>query len=598
MSKRTVLLFGATLAALFVQAETLTNGTALAYFAPENQLFYRLRYPGGGYREFERDLTNPRIMRGVDGWKAVISEGGVITATGKGPLGPERWVFRGGRLVECRIPGETNSFPHAAVRRAPDDAEPPYFFGSRQEAAWHVRSVEKAAKQASRIFRHKWVRSGRLCWPWANPNEDGLFFASLALLSLLAVLSRRRAFAVAGGALFFAFTVPLVMTASRGAFLALAAGLVPVVAVRFKAVVRSRWTYVIAAVALCFAAVWFATHESRLLKRGFTGNSSWSNELRLNMWKAAPVMMVDAPDGWKTNAGKAYLDWYESLDMFSAPGSLINDHLSKMVKLSWAGRAVYAFGWFTLLAGLLLWGVRTKNGVPAGLFAAYAVATWFNPLMLNRWLLVAPLASLVPVLIDRPWRRWKDWALASGAGALLAAIALGVIWRLGTTTPHLYGVNIRAEGRRVTAGDGRATTWVVDDGLALGGAFACKDLREGIAVWPEPVAVGFVRSVDDLPERGVRRLVLGGEAGDRWLAAVSADPELRRRLPQEVVFLSPPFPPSAIPPALFAHARVRYVTGEFNARYSREFDDPPSFVKTVPAMELYILGWMKEVLAE
>ena len=354
MSKRTVLLFGATLAALFVQAETLTNGTALAYFAPENQLFYRLRYPGGGYREFERDLTNPRIMRGVDGWKAVISEGGVITATGKGPLGPERWVFRGGRLVECRIPGETNSFPHAAVRRAPDDAEPPYFFGSRQEAAWHVRSVEKAAKQASRIFRHKWVRSGRLCWPWANPNEDGLFFASLALLSLLAVLSRRRAFAVAGGALFFAFTVPLVMTASRGAFLALAAGLVPVVAVRFKAVVRSRWTYVIAAVALCFAAVWFATHESRLLKRGFTGNSSWSNELRLNMWKAAPVMMVDAPDGWKTNAGKAYLDWYESLDMFSAPGSLINDHLSKMVKLSWAGRAVYAFGWFTLLAGLIV----------------------------------------------------------------------------------------------------------------------------------------------------------------------------------------------------------------------------------------------------
>ena len=598
MSKRLLVFAFAAFAALSVRSETLTNGTALAYFAPENQLFYRLRYPDGGYREFERSLDDTRLMHGVDGWKAVISAGGVITATGRSARGPEKWVFRNGRLVECRIPGETNSFPYAAARVPFEGAEPPYFFGSRQEAAWHARALETATKGAVRIVRRKWVKSGRLCWPWVNPNEDGLLYASLALLSLLLVISRRKAVTVAGGVLFVAFSVPLVMTASRGSFLALLAGLAPVLAVRFKAIVRSRWTYVFAALALAFAVTWFATHESRLLSRGFTGKSSWSNELRLDMWKTAPVMMVDAPDGWPLNVGKAYLDWYEGLDTFSAPGSLMNDHLSTMVKTGWAGRAAYAFGWFTLLAGLFLWGLRSRNGVPAGLFSAYAVAVWFNPVMLNRWLVVAPLVSLVPVLLDRPWRRWRDWALAGGVGVVAAAAAIGVILYLGKTTPHPYGVSVRVDGRRIVAGDGRPSVWIVDDGLALGGAFACKDIREGLALDERSVAVGFVRSVADLPESGVRRLVLGGEAGDRWLQAVSTDPKLRERLPGEVLFISPPFPPSAIPPALFGAARVKYVTGEFNARYSREFDSPPSFVKVCPAMELYVIGWMKEVLAE
>ena len=79
------------------------------------------------------------------------------------------------------------------------------------------------------------------------------------------------------------------------------------------------------------------------------------------------------------------------------------------------------------------------------------------------------------------------------------------------------------------------------------------------------------------------------------MRAISTDASLREVLPSEVVFISPPFPPSAIPPALLGSCRVKYVTGEFNARYYREFDDPPPFVEIVTGMELYLSKWVDYV---
>ena len=59
-------------------------------------------------------------------------------------------------------------------------------------------------------------------------------------------------------------------------------------------------------------------------------------------------------------------------------------------------------------------------------------------------------------------------------------------------------------------------------------------------------------------------------------------------------------PPSALPPALFDECRVRYVTGEFNARYYPELSgpdaQPPPWVEVAPGMELYIMGWMRYAL--
>lgn len=587
------------LSAQAIPAQPLTNGVALAYFAPENQLFYRMRYPDGGYREFQRSLDDLSRMDGANGWRARIEKHGVITVSGRSRGTAEKYVFERGRLVSYIAKGKKNSFDYDVARVPMEGSEPPYHFGSRQEAAWHGRQHAKTPKSAAALLKDKWKKSGRLRWPFDNPNENGFLYASLALLSLYLTAFRRRGFVISGVVLSIAFFVPLVMTASRGALLALFVGIMPSAIVHFRTLARSRWTYIVAATAIAIAAVWFSAHGTRLLTRGFNGKSSWSNETRLDMWRMASPMMVDAPGGWEINPGKAYLDWYEDFDRFTAPGSLINDHLSKMVRMSWPIRGIYVFCWAFLGIGLFIVAFKTGNAVPAGMVVMSAVAAWFNPLMINKWLWIVPLACLVLVLVlDRPWRYAKAWGMAAAGAICVVATAVGTIYYLAGGTPRPYGLRIYADGPRVCVRNANPGIWVVDDGLSLGGAFASKELRSGVAMRPGSSGVGYVRRCEDLPMKGFRRLLLGGDAGDNWLRAVSTDERMREHLPKEVVFISPPFPPSAIPPALFASVRVKYVTGEFNARYSREFDAPPPFVEIVPAMELYISGWPRYALDE
>lgn len=590
--KKFLVLAGVTILTLVLQGQPQTNGVALTYFAPENQLFYRMRYAEGGYREFQRSLDDLRVMDGANGWKAVLAGGTKIIVTGKGPKGPERYEFANGRLVSCTLAGEVSNFAYNDERIVPEGAEPPFHFGSEQEALLHTASHAKAPKSAAQLLKGKWAKSGRLRWPFENPNENGYLYASFALLSLYLMVFSRRALKIAGAVLFFAFFIPTLLTGSRGSLLAMAVGMVPPMLVHFRVLLRSKWTYVVVGVAVLMASAYFATHIGQL-KRGFTGKSSWSNEARLDMWNMASPMMVDAPGGWKINSGKAYLDWYEDFACFTAPGSLINDHLSKMVRMSWPVRGLYAFGWFALILGLAFTGFKSKNAVPAGLVASYAVACWFNPLMINPWLWTAPILSLVTVLFDKPWRHWRRWLVASGCGVMLSVAALLTIVWLANRTPRPYGLSISADGPRVSVNGFDPRVWIVDDGHSLGGAFACKELRASMAAMPQAEAVGYVRSCADLPAKPVSRLVLGGRAGDEWLRAICSDASLRERLPKEVVFISPPFPPSAIPPPLLTCASVKYVTGEFNARYEPELKEPSEWVEIVPAMELYLANWMR-----
>ena len=597
MRKHVLIMAWAALSALALKSQPLTNGVALAYFAPENQLLYRMRYPDGGYREFQRSLDDLSRMDGANGWRARLAGGSKIVVSGRGKAGRESYVFDRGRLVSCAIPGETNEFAYAEERRAPEDALPPFHFGSRQEKAWHSQSYAKAPKSANKLLGGKWKGSGRLRWPFENPNENGFLYASLALASLFLLRVRRRWAAAAGVVLFLSFFGLMVATGSRGSILALAAGLAPSAVIHFKALAKSRWTYVAVGVALALLGVALAFGGTRMLTRGFKGKSTWSNETRLDMWRTAPAMMADAPGGWEINSGKAYLDWYEDFTCFTAPGSLINDHLSKMVRMSWLTRWFYVFCWSALFVGLFLVALKTGNAISPGIVAASAVAAWFNPLMINKILWITPLASLVPPFaFDRAWRYWGRWAAASAAAALLAGVAMGTIVWLANSTPRPYGLQVHVDGPRICIKGVNPRAWVVDDGLSLGGAFSCKELRASLASNPNAASVGYVRSCDDLPAGKVEKLVLGGEAGDKWLSAVCSDPKLRESLPSSVVFISPPFPPSAIPPALFEAADVKYVTGEFNARYSREFDSPEPFVEIVPAMELYLSGWMRYVI--
>ena len=261
---------------------------------------------------------------------------------------------------------------------------------------------------------------------------------SLALLSSYLFFFSRRGVRIAGGVCFAAASAALVMTASRGSFLAFAAGLAPLVALNFAKVVKSKAVWVLAGVVLLSAVAWFATHDSKLLSRGFSKKSRWSNETRIEMWATAPQMIAEAPNGWgEMHVGRAYMDWYDSLSRISLSGSLINDHLTKLVGYSRIGRFTYLFVWFGLLSLTAYAAARTRRAVALGVLLALAVASWFNAVLMNIFIWGVPVAAIALFAAERPWRVWRarTVGIMLGCSALLAVAVLAGLSIAGGSSP-------------------------------------------------------------------------------------------------------------------------------------------------------------------
>jgi hypothetical protein len=614
------------------------DAVSAAYFAPENQILFRMRNPDGSYREFQRNFDKPNALWSVMGWRGTIKGDKVrITSGPKLEGGPAKYVFDRGRLVSFEQGENKRAYAYDSPR-LPTDGGVPYVFGDEAQQQKNADRDKKSAtdgkkskkaqpkglsREVLKEFAKKWKSSGRLCVPFPNPNINGFFFASLAILATFLFFFRNKWVKIAGGAFFFLACGAMVMAASRGAFLAFACGLAPMMWLNRKVLLKSRAAWALAGLVLLAAVGWFATHESRLITRGFSKQSRWSNDLRLEMWGTAPQMIAEAPNGWGTmHVGRAYMDWYQGLDEISLPGSLMNEHLTRLVGYSRVGRFTYVFAW---LACLLLTGwsaMRTKRASAFGMGIALAVAGWFNPVYENALVLVVPAVAGACWLFERPWCTWRParWlGAAMGAAVLLAVVLVAGISIVGSTKKPTRGYPITVADGRVYVKGMNPQTWIVDDGKALGGVLACKDIRGYYAYDNTAPAVGYVRRVEDLPAGKVHRLVLAGETGSAWLEKVFGNvvnevairvtkggkeyldetkfvEELRRALPDEVVFITPNFVPSAVPEGLSVVSKTSIVIGEFTARYEPEYATPPPWVKIVPAMELYINGWMQYAL--
>lgn len=589
---------------------------AAAYFAPESLILFRMRYPDGSYREFMRNFEKPDVLRSVGGWRARIKGDRITVKTGPNVEGgAATFVFHKGRLVEFAQGDVRKSFPYDSVRAPPGEV-PPYFFEKESSSAAPRKGkaaggkgkgrTSASTRKAMKLLSAKWNKSGRLQWPFLSPNENGCLYASLALLACNLFFLKRRWLKFLGGALFLAFSFALVMTASRGAFLALALALVPTFVLRGKEVMRSRAVWILAALVAVAAAGWFFTHDARLFTRGFKGASTWSNEVRLDMWRAVPQMIVEAPGGWNfAHVGRSFLDWYQTLDMVGLPGSLMNEHLTRLVGYGWFGRFAYLFTWLAWLGLLAVVAVRTRKAIALGAWILFAVAGWFNPLYVLAPLWIPPIVAAALCLFDRPWRgfriRWCGYI--AGGAALISALVLGGVRLAGSGTPA-RGYPVRAEGGRVYVKGRNPGIWIVDDGSALGGVLTCKEIRGFYVYRPTAPSVGYVRDVRNLPKGKIHRLVLGGEAGAKWMDWLRDQAEVAAKenktpqvdIPDEVIFVSPPFPPSALPEGLLQSCKVKLLVGEFAARYEPEYGNPPPWVRIVPAMELYFVDWMKQIM--
>lgn len=563
-----------------------------AYFAPENQLVFKMVLPGGEVRQFERDYSRPGMLRSLGGWSARFVGKSMVEVSAGNPAGRiSKLVFDRGRLVGAVTNGVPVTFAYDLPRRALTEYVPPLEVRLEDSRAAAIAYAENE-------FRHKWDGTGRLAFPFVNPNQNGALYAELFLCFLFAALAvRNRILAcISWGGALLAF-VCTVWTMSRGAWLGIVVGLLPLLLLKCKSVIRKRAFWGIVLAVLAVLALGLAILGPEQLMRGFErdGSMNWSNAVRVEIWKNAPRMFYAAPGGWGfCGAGAAYLNWFQPLQVFALCPTLINSHLTILAGLGWCGRFAYILAHTLFFLGALVVIVRRRSFLPFALGAAFFTAAWFNPMShrLELWLL--PVASAGLILRGLSW---KPRAIAASfiASLTLAAAICGGICLRGAADAQAFAY-IRAEGRRVKINGPSPRIWLVDDGT-VGGGLTGKDIREYYSVIGAAPALGYVTDIADIPS-GVEKLVLVGQRCSDWLTRLSEDESARGDLPSTVILVSPPFPPSCIPPALLAACRVKVLVGEFAARYDPEYATAPAWVEQVAGMERYILRWMERVIGE
>ena len=203
--------------------------------------------------------------------------------------------------------------------------------------------------------------------------------------------------------------------------------------------------------------------------------------------------------------------------------------------------------------------------------------------------------AAVPALWRTRKVRWFAFAFAAAivaAGATLLGFAV-----VGSSQTGRRMLPIRAEQKRVIVKcAAKPDRWLVDDGAVLGGGLTANEIRYFYRRNRKVRGIGYVRNVFDLPH-DVHKVALAGYAGWDFLMGLNDGkfPETFN-VPEEILFISPPFPPQAIPELLLKNAKVMIVTGEFAAAFFEEYRNPPPWVSVVPGAELYIPGWMDLVV--
>lgn len=560
-----------------------TNAIASAYLVAENAFEMKMRQPDGRIRTFHRDFGQPNLLYGDSPWVGEDLGNGMfkILTNPEFKGGRTGFVFQNGHLRRMILGRKDYNFEQMPYPASTNSLE----------SLW----PKQLTSEEARTLFGTWVRDdGRWRLGFENPNKAGCLCAELTLvmLSLVFLAARRRWLAATAGlGVILAFAV-LVKTESRSALIALIVGIAVLFAFRIrKFLTWKRFAATCCALAVCGAIIVFSGVTERFTTK-IVDASGESDSFRINVWRAAPKMIADAPSGWGVGvSGRAYTSWYQPPTEFKVVRTLVNSHLTWLVELGWVGGFLYLSVILSLF-GMLLWQAKQgRNPLPAALLAALATAGLFNSVMESPTLWIVPVISLVPHFNKRisclGLRHFRVIVLIGSGSALAIMAALLTIGSTNRKPPSL-----RAEKGRVIVNGSSARSWVVDDGVVLGRGFLGKELRLYYASFPKEPPLGVVWDIGDLPE-DCKHVTLAGRSCRDFLSRVEADPSLADRF-ASIMFLSPPFAASEIPSAL----HVRVIQGELALRRQPAANPPPPSLTIVPGAELYIPGWMRMLLAQ
>jgi len=320
-------------------------------------------------------------------------------------------------------------------------------------------------------------------------------------------------------------------------------------------------------------------------------------------------MMAAAPDGWGDEPGRAYCDWFQDLKDNHRLYYLVNSHLTWMVQYGRFFRCAYMSAWIAVFVLLLASARRRASQVALAVWSTFAVALWFSTVGIfpTLWILPAGcgIAALAPVAssIVRGRRQTSARRIAAYAiGCVL--VGCSVPFALEATGRALSGkrtLQICRDGSTVKLGGGETKTAILNDATVLAdntiGSLG-HELRTWLAGHPDIGSVLIADDPADLPPT-IDCLVAAGKGAARHLEHRAAHLETgdycRAR---RTIFLSPPFPPSAVPYVLQQGTDVNMTIGEFAACRDEGFSREKPWVKIVPGCELYIPGWPSLTLPE
>ena len=563
------------------------ESVAGAYLVAESAFEMRMRQPDGKVRLFHRDFESPNLLYGDEPWVGEDLGGGVfkILTNPEFKGGRTGFVFKDGHLMRMAFGRKDYNFkvmPYPASTNS-------------LESLWPRELTNKEALDLFGTWRNA---EGRWRLGYANPNKGGCLCAEFAVLALaLLLFAKGRKWTVVAGAVLGAIAFfLLVKTESRSAFVAFAAGALALLAFRMRFLFAPKRILVIIGVLAIVAGVICLGGVSKRFTTGIVDVSGESDAFRVKVWSAAPKMMVDAPSGWGLRqSGVAYSNWYQPPTDFKVSRTLVNSHLTWLVEFGWFGRFLYVWA---VVGGLLFLFAIARRGaspLPAALFLTLFVAGAFNSVMESPTLWFLPLAVLaVSAYVHRHCATRTDTAISFAAGAvfsLLCLVTFAIVGSVGRAAPELY-----ASGGRVVVNGKHARTWVVDDNVVLGKAFLGKELRMYYEAFPQEPPLGLVWNVADLPKEA-EHVVLAGKRGADFLAMWREKPIIADGF-KSIVFISPSFAASSLPPELASRNGVKVYQGELAARLTPDMSNPPDFLKVITGAELYIPGWMRIASAD
>ena len=425
----------------------------------------------------------------------------------------------------------------------------------------------------------------RMDWGFGNPNKTAAFIALLMIAVWVMAYIRRWGFWVALAG-FVGLGVALVHTFSRGGLLSLAAGMIPLLIWAPQPWPRSRLIAGLVALWIIVgAAIYLKAHE-RYTQGVSVEDRSISN--RVQLWAAAPAMMVDAPSGWgQGNSGEAYMQWYQPLERHERYRTLVNSHLTWLVEFGWTQRVLYILGWGLIL--LVCWPSNASRwrSTCLGVWLSFFVAAFFSSVAESVAIWIIPafflFAAVVGRLLKREYPTVREWFVPLATTALVVTV-LGVIGRM--TSAYLF-----KNENSVVIGKGNPTIWIVYDTATMGNLYG-KSMRKIYQQNPEPLGLLFglstARSWDG------RTLVLGSALPENLTEPVKAAINRLKKL----ILLNPHFFPSEIGIENVDHPRIYTYFGTFSQSPSTSAWSSVAKSQIIEGAGDFLFDWPKLIFSD